>query len=47
MQNRIRIVDFAAAGASKVAPEQRLQHQDEGIALAAGEMLTNDVATDK
>ena len=47
VQDRIRIVDLAAARASQIAPEQRLQHQHQRIALAAGQSLANDVATDK
>ena len=46
VQDRIGIVDLAAAGASEVAPEQRLKHQHQRVALAAGQTLANDVATD-
>ncbi len=47
VQNRVGIVDLAAAGASQVAPEQRLKHQHQRIALPAGHALTDDVTTDK
>ena len=46
VQDRIGIVDFSAAGASQVAPEQGLKHQHERIALAASQTLANNVATD-
>src|ERR1700722_9733940 len=46
VKNSVRIVDLAAAGASEVAPEQRLEHQHERIALAASEMLANDIGAD-
>ena len=46
VQDLVRIVDLAAAGAGEIAAEQRLQHQHERIALAAGEMLADDVAAD-
>jgi len=47
VQDRIRIVDLSAAGASEIAPKQRFKHHHEGIPLAAGKPLANDVATDK
>src|SRR5262245_35325639 len=47
VQDRIGIVDFSASGASQVASEQRLKHQDQRITLSAGQTLTDDVATDK
>src|SRR5258708_39512365 len=40
------MVDLAATRASEVAPEQRLQHQHQRIALAASEMLPNDIGAD-
>ena len=39
VENSVGIVDLAAARASQIAPEQRLQHQHERIALAPREML--------
>ena len=38
-----RVLNFAAAGARQVAAEQRFQHQDQGIALAPGELLPQHV----
>ena len=35
VQDRVRIIDLAAADAGEIAAEQRLQHQHERIALAA------------
>src|SRR5262249_6908126 len=38
-QNLRRILDLAAARAGEIASEQRLEHEDERITLAAGELL--------
>ena len=38
--------DLAAARAGEVAAKQRLQHQDERIALTAQEMLLDDIGAD-
>ena len=46
VQDGVGIVDLAAARASEIAAEQRLQHQHERIALAASEMLANDIGAD-
>src|ERR1700730_16888468 len=46
VKNGVGIVDLAAAGASEVAPEQRLQHQHQRIALATGQVLPNDIGAD-
>ena len=46
VQDLVRIVDLAAAGACEIAAEQRLQHQHERIAFAARQMLADDVAAD-
>ena len=46
IQDRVRIVDLAAARTGQIAPEQRLQHEDQRIALVAGYMLLDDVSTD-
>ena len=40
------ILDFAAAGAGEVAAEEGFEHEDEGVALAAAELLTEDVGGD-
>ena len=47
VQNWIRIVDLAAACASEIAPEQWFKHEHKRVALATGQALTDDVATDK
>jgi hypothetical protein len=47
VQDRIRIVDLPAAGASQVAPEQRFKHQHQRVTLSAGQALTENIATDK
>src|SRR5262249_15127026 len=46
LQNLVRVIDLAAAGAGEIAPEQRLEHQHERIALTTGETLPHDVAAD-
>jgi hypothetical protein len=46
IEDRIRIIDLAAAGACKIAAEQRLKHQDERIALTPRQMLFGDIAAD-
>ena len=46
IEDLVRIVDLAAAGAGEIAAEQRLQHQHQRIALAAGEMLLSDIGAD-
>jgi hypothetical protein len=43
IEDRIRIIDLAAAGACEVAAEQRLQHQDERIALTPHQLLPDEV----
>ena len=40
------VLDFAAAGAGEVAAEQRLEHEHEGVLLAAGEALLEHVGCD-
>ena len=42
----VRIVDLAAARACEVAAEQRLEHQNERVAAAAGEPLAHHVGAD-
>ncbi len=39
VQNRVGIIDLAAAEARQIASEQRLQHEHERIALAPGKSL--------
>src|SRR6185437_15990844 len=40
------VIDLAAARASEVAAEQRLEHQDERVAPAPGDLLAHDVGAD-
>ena len=40
------ILDLAAAGAGQIAAEQRLHHQHERIAFAAGKLLPDDIGAD-
>ncbi len=46
VQDRVRIVDLAAAEAGKVAAEQRLEHQHQRIALAAHQLLLEQIGAD-
>src|SRR5207237_3957716 len=46
VQDRIRIIDLAAAEAGQIAAEQWLEHQHERIALATLELLLKDVCAD-
>jgi hypothetical protein len=46
IEDLVRVIDLATAGAGEIAPEQRLKHQHERIALATGEALAHDVAAD-
>src|SRR5947209_8194884 len=46
VEDRIGIVDLAAADAGQVAAEQGLQHQHQRIALAAHQLLLDQVAAD-
>ncbi len=46
IQDLVGIVDLAAARASEVAAEQRLEHQHQGIAFAAAQMLADDIGPD-
>ena len=41
------ILDLAAAGARQVAAEERLQHQHQRVALAALDLLLQDVRGDR
>ena len=43
LKNVGRILHLAAAGARQVAAEERLQHQHQGIALYASELLLQDI----
>lgn len=43
IENVIRILDFTATSAGKVATEKRLEHQDEGIAFVAAEFLSENI----
>jgi hypothetical protein len=40
------VLDFAAAGTGEVAAEEGLEHEDEGVALDAAELLGEDVGGD-
>src|SRR5579885_1321554 len=44
LQDLLRIVDLAAAGAGEIALEQRLQHEHQRVALLAAQLLAHDVA---
>src|SRR5262245_57918235 len=46
IEDRIGIVDLAAADAGEIAAEQRLQHQYERIAFAPKELLLEDISAD-
>src|SRR6516225_2108793 len=46
IEDRVRIVDLAATGASEVATEQRLQHQNKRVALPAKQSLLDQIAAD-
>jgi len=46
VEDRIRIIDLAAAEAGEVAAEQRLEHQHERIALAAEQLLLEQICAD-
>src|SRR5262245_57943877 len=46
IEDLVGIVDLAATGAGEVAAKQRLQHQHERIALAAGNVLAQHVSPD-
>src|SRR5262249_41961737 len=41
-----RLVDLAAAGAGEIAAEQRLEHQDERIALAPEQLLLEQIGAE-
>ena len=43
IENVIGILDFTATCAGKVATEQRLEHEDEGIAFVATEFLSENI----
>ena len=46
VENLVRIIDLAAAGAGEIAAKQRLEHEHERKALLAGETLAQHVAAD-
>src|ERR1700730_1720328 len=46
VEDRIGIVDFAATDASKIAAEERLEHQHQRIAFAPKQLLLEDVGAD-
>ena len=41
------VLDFAAAGAGEVAAEERLEHQDERVALATAQALAKNIGSDR
>src|SRR5258708_1868824 len=46
IEDRVRIVDLAAADAGQVAAKQRLEHQHQRIALPAKQFLLDQILTD-
>ena len=46
VEDLVGIVDLAAARAGQIAAEQRLQHQNQRVALPAGELLPEDIGAD-
>ncbi len=46
IEDLVRIIDLAAAGASKIAAIKRLQHQHEREALAPHQLLLGDIGAD-
>ncbi len=46
VQDFVGIVDFAATGASQVAPKQRFQHENQRIPFTAKHMLFGNIGTD-
>ena len=46
VQDRVGIIDLAAADAGEIAAEQRFQHQHQRIALASGQPLPQHVSAD-
>jgi hypothetical protein len=43
LEDMCGILNFAAAGAGKIAPEKRLQHQHQRITLAPGKPLLQHI----
>jgi len=46
VEDRVGIIDLAATRAGEIAAEQGLQHENEGITLAAGKLLPDDIGAD-
>ena len=46
VQDLVRIVDLATAGAGQVAAEQGLEHQHQGVAFRPSQLLLHDVGAD-
>jgi hypothetical protein len=40
-----RVLDLSTASAGKIAAEERLQHEDERVLLASGELLPQDISS--
>src|SRR5262249_54348624 len=47
LENVARILDLSTAGASQIAPIQRLEHEHERVPLASLEFLLEDVTGDR
>jgi hypothetical protein len=47
IENLVGIIDLAAARTRKVAAKERFEHQHERIALAAPEVLSHHIGTDR
>src|SRR5262249_30460377 len=43
IEDRVRVIDLAATGAGEIAPEQRLEHKHQRIALATKQPLLEQV----
>ena len=46
VQQRVGVIDLAAAGAGEIAAEQRLQHQDQRIALHTAQVAADHIGAD-
>ena len=46
VEDLVGIVDLAAAGAGEIAPEQRFEHQDQRVFVAAAQLLPHDIGAD-
>ena len=46
IEDRVGIIDLAAAGARQVAAKQRLEHEHQRVASASRQLLADDVGAD-